>query len=118
MEQYEKMIDKIFSEFKDIRYAAFYIKGQLVHRQKQTIDLPSAMESDRYEELLVNPTLITIAKQRGNIDCGGLRYIMISYGNFNQVIKELKGGHISLCFELQCDPIPLLPIIFSFLEYS
>jgi len=48
MEQYEKMIDKIFSEFKDIRYAAFYIKGQLVHRQKQTIDLPSAMESDRY----------------------------------------------------------------------
>ena len=41
----------------------------------------SGLESDRYEELLVNPTLLTLATQRGNIDCGGLKYLIVRYGN-------------------------------------
>ncbi|HEX6048536.1 MAG TPA: hypothetical protein VFZ21_04685 [Gemmatimonadaceae bacterium] len=35
------------------------------------------LAADRYEELIVNPTLITLTKQRGDIDCGGLEFLVI-----------------------------------------
>lgn len=47
-------------------------RGQDVElRERPDLADASSSESDRYEELLVNPTLITLARQRGEIDCGG-----------------------------------------------
>jgi len=50
---------------------AVYREGQLEMKAKEAAANPSSPESDRYEELLVNPTLIMLTSQRGNIDCGG-----------------------------------------------
>ena len=66
---------------------------------------PSDQGSDFYEELLVNPALLTLARQRGDLDCGGLRHLVIAYGNFNQVVLPLPDGtgHLSVCLERDAD---------------
>jgi hypothetical protein len=44
-------------------------------------------------------------KQRGNIDCGGARFLVVRYGNFYQLVIDLPGGHVSVCFELTANPL-------------
>jgi hypothetical protein len=70
----------------------------------QISTIPSS-DSDRFEELLVNPTLLTLTRQRGAIDCGGLAYLIIRYGFVFQLVIPLKDGHISIAFEPQADPV-------------
>jgi len=63
----------------------------------------SSSESDRYEELLVNPTLLTLAGRRGDIDCGGLDYLLVRYGNFFQLVVPTPSGHVSVCLNPDTD---------------
>jgi len=101
------MINKIFSLSQNVRYVAIYRDGKLETRSKEgTVDA-SGSESDRYEELLVNPTLLTLAIQRGNIDCGGLEYLIIRYGNFFQFVLPKPWGHVSVCIEKNADPVAI-----------
>jgi hypothetical protein len=99
------LIDQTFTLSSSVRYVAVYQNGALVSRQRETVEEASESESDRYEELLVNPTLLLLAKQRGDIDCGGLHSLVISYGNFRQYVRSYKDGHISVCLENTADPI-------------
>ena len=101
------MIDAIFKLSPDIRYVASYRDGRLELRSKAGIVDASGAESDRYEELLVNPTLLKLASQRGNIDCGGLNYILVRYGKFYQFVLPRKWGHLSVCIEQSADPIAI-----------
>ena len=101
------MIKNIFKISNDIRYVAIYKNGELETESKSDTVGASSSDSDRYEELLVNPTLLKLASQRGNIDCGGLDYLLIKYGNFFQFIFSLDGGHVSVCIEAEADPIQL-----------
>lgn len=89
-------ISKLFRMFPDIRYVAIYQNDKLSLNQKNDLKNSSSNISDRFEELLVNPTLLKLTSQRGNIDCGGLNYLIICYGNFYQLIKEISDGHISI----------------------
>jgi len=65
------LIEQAFNLSPNIRYVAVYPEKRLTSRQHQTVEEASDSESDRYEELLVNPTPLLLAKQRGKIDCGG-----------------------------------------------
>ena len=67
-------------------------------------------ESGRYEELLVNPALLVLARQRGNIDCGGQRYLIAGYGHFHQLVPA-AAGHVSVAFELASSPADHLKAI-------
>ena len=87
-----------------IRYAAVVQGNKVVMRQREGLDGASAAESDRYEEALVNPTLLTLARARGEIDCGGLRFVVVGYGNFRQLVVPLPDGHASVCFPHEVDP--------------
>ena len=98
-------LDNIFTVSPHIRYVALYRSGQLTKKQREGWDKASAAESDRYEELIVNPTLLTLVRQRGNIDCGGARFIVVGYGNFLQLVIDLPDGHVSVCFQLGSNPI-------------
>lgn len=103
------MIENIFGLSDSIRYVAIYRNGQLRSRSKSksaTFGASSA-ESDRYEELLVNPALLKLAAQRGNIDCGGLDYLLVRYGNFFQFVLPTDWGHVSVCIEENAEPISL-----------
>ena len=101
------MIDKIFDLSNSIRYVARYDGDQLETKPKAGTVGASASETDRYEELLVNPTLLKLSSQRGNIDCGGLRYVLVRYGNFFQFVLPTPEGHISVCIEPDADPVEI-----------
>jgi hypothetical protein len=99
------LIDRIFRVSEAIRYVALYRRGELTSRQRSEVAGASTAESDRYEELFVNPTLLTLARQRGNLDCGGANFVLIGYGNFLQLVIDLPDGHASICFELGSAPL-------------
>ena len=101
------MIESIFKLSDSIRYVAVYKNGQLQSQSKSNTLGASSSESDRYEELLVNPTLIKLTSQRGNIDCGGLDYILVRYGNFFQFVLPESWGHVSVCVDASADPIQI-----------
>ena len=86
-----------------VRYVAVYRDGILHSRERDGLAGASAAESDRYEELLVNPAVMTLVRQRGNIDCGGVRYFVIRYGNFYQCVFVVAGGHVSVALETNAD---------------
>lgn len=97
---------RIFSIGPEIRYVAFGSGQDVVMRQRPELADASTSESDRFEELLVNPTLLTLAGQRGDIDCGGLRYLIVAYGNFWQlVIPTGQRSHVSVAVEPEADPV-------------
>jgi hypothetical protein len=88
----------------EIRYVAVRLGERLVLTSRVAADATSGTSTDRYEELLVNPTLLTIAGQRGAIDCGGLHYLVLRYGLFFAAALPLPGGHITLSFPPESDP--------------
>jgi hypothetical protein len=99
------MIEEILALSDDIRYVAVYRDGMLASRSRLEILAASGNESDFYEELLVNPTLLKLASQRGNIDCGGLDYLLVRYGNFYQFLLSATWGHVSVAIETTADPL-------------
>jgi hypothetical protein len=107
----QQLFDSLFTLSGDIRYVALSIGDDLNLQQRAGIRAASASESDRYEELLVNPTLLTLIGQRGRIDCGGLDFVLIRYGNFFQLVHPLKAGHISIAIEPGADPLSLVASI-------
>lgn len=96
---------EIYALTSDIRYVALYRGGELVTSQKDGLSAASDAGSDQYEELLVNPTLLKLVQQRGNIDCGGAGFVIVGYGNFLQLVIALDDGHVSVCFEKSANPI-------------
>lgn len=102
---HERMITSILSLSAAVRYVAV-ARGQEVElRQRSDVNTPSGADSDLFEELLVNPTLLTLARQRGDIDCGGLRFMIVGYGHFHQLVMPFRDGHVSIAFELSADPL-------------
>lgn len=99
------LVEKIFMLSPNIRYVAIYRNGHLEMAQASALQCASSSESDKYEELFVNPTLLKLAKQRGDLDCGGARFVVVGYGNFNQLVIDIPAGHISICFQHGVDPI-------------
>ena len=105
MNRHQKTLERIFAVSNAVRYVALYRAGELTMRQREALEGASTSESDRYEELFVNPTLLTLVRQRGNVDCGGARFVLVRYGNFYQLVIGLTDGHVSVCFELASKPV-------------
>lgn len=101
------MIRQIFQLADSIRYVALYKNGELEKESRPGTTGSSSSESDFYEELLVNPTLLRLTSQRGDIDCGGLDYVLVRYGNFFQFVLPTAWGHVSVCIEADADPIEI-----------
>lgn len=96
-------INQLFAASPEIRYVAIYEDGVLVSDTKSNAENGSSEESDKYEELIVNPTLLTLLTQRGNIDCGGLSFVLIRYGHFFQLIQPTGNGHVSIAIDKNAD---------------
>lgn len=115
----EKIIDEAIKTTPLLRYVAIYVEGNLVSKERGGISGTSASESDKYEELIVNPALLKLTTQRGNIDCGGLQYIIIRYGNFYVLLFPVKGGHINFGFEPEVNPVDwVIPMATLLKKYS
>jgi hypothetical protein len=107
----DQLADTLFALSPSIRYVAIG-RGQDVQlRERSGLADASSGESDRYEELLVNPTLLTLTRQRGEIDCGGLDYLVVAYGSFFQLVLPIEGGHVSVAIERSESPTALVDAI-------
>lgn len=105
------LVDDLLSISPGVRYVAVYRAGALHSRERAGLSNASASESDRYEELIVNPALLTLVRQRGGIDCGGARWLLVRYGNFFQLVVPVEGGHVSVAFEPGEDPVLREPAV-------
>jgi hypothetical protein len=103
--------DDVFAISPDIRYVASGNGQHVEMRSRPELRNASSSESDRYEELLVNPTLLTLARQRGEIDCGGLRYLTVGYGHFTMLVIPNGGGHVGVGFDLGVNPVDHLEAV-------
>jgi hypothetical protein len=112
---HEDLIQALFEFSSAIRYVAVGRGQEVVMGERPGLSSASSGESDRYEELLVNPTLVTLARQRGEIDCGGLRFLVVAYGNFHQLVIPMHEGHVSIAFELDGDPLGAFPTVLHLL---
>lgn len=104
----EQLLEAILAVSNDVRYVAIYRDGHLLMRERTGLSNTSSSESDKYEELIVNPTLLKLVTQRGEIDCGGINFVMIRYGNFYQCVIPSRDGHISVGMEINCNPLAVL----------
>jgi hypothetical protein len=109
--RHDDLIQDVFAISEAIRYVAVGHRQDVTLRQRDDLRNASSSDSDRYEELLVNPALLTLATQRGDIDCGGLRFLIVGYGHFQQLVMPLNPGHISVAFELDVNPADSVPAI-------
>jgi hypothetical protein len=102
----EEITTAAFALGPHVRYVAVADGQEVELRQRPGLTGASSSESDRYEELLVNPALLLLTRQRGDLDCGGMRYVIVRYGNFTQVVvPRPAGGHVSVGVELDHDPV-------------
>lgn len=109
--EFTQIFNQLYAISPDIRYAAIYRNNLLEIVQQPELQNASSSESDKYEELLVNPTLLTLVKQRGQIDCGGMEYVLIRYGHFFQLVHPIAGGHLSTAIEPTAHPLELVEMI-------
>ncbi|HSP17294.1 MAG TPA: hypothetical protein VLV78_21300 [Thermoanaerobaculia bacterium] len=112
------LIESLFSLAPEIRYVATYLDGVHLSAQRPGLDGASSSESDKYEELIVNPTLLKLVTQRGNIDCGGAKWVIIRYGNFYELVVPVSKGHVSVGIEPAGNPLAIAEQVHVFVERS
>lgn len=91
----EALVSDLFA-LGGVGYVALGSGQEVLMRAAPGLETDTTPESNFFEELLVNPTLLALASQRGGLDCGGLDYIAVGYGGFTQLILRMKDGHVSL----------------------
>ena len=99
-----ELFDALFALSPIVRYVALLQGKELRLRERPGLRGASASETDRYEELLVNPGVLTLLGRRGDIDCGGLDHVWIRYGNFWTGLFPLADGHLNVGLEPHAVP--------------
>jgi len=105
------LIDGLFALSPKVRYVAILRGKELTLRARAGIAGASAAETDRYEELLVNPGVLTLLRRRGELDCGGLDHVWIRYGNFWTGLFPTEDGHVNVGLEPDAVPTEHVPAI-------
>lgn len=104
----EKLSECLFRLEPKIRYVALNQNGQIKEmRQSPLHPSYNPPESDRIEELIVNPIVLEITARRGNLDMDGIRYLIIRYGTQYQLLLPYRDGHLSIGVNLEDDPVEI-----------
>lgn len=102
---HDQLTQAIFDLGPFVRYVAYGEGQRIWMRERDGLSPASNSQSNRIEELLVNPTLLTLARQRGELDGRGLRFIIVGYGNFHQLVAPTRAGHISVALNTDADAV-------------
>lgn len=111
-----KTFQPLFDLSSSIRYVAFSSEGRVWTEHRSDLNNSSDGESDKYEELFVNPAILLLARNRGDIDCGGLQFVVVRYGNFYQFIQPFGEGHISIAIEPDTELDEIIPNLKTAIE--
>ena len=103
-----QLADALFALSPQVRYVAILRGRDLSLTERPGLAAASASGTDRYEELLVNPAVLTLLQRRGEIDCGGLDHVWIRYGNFWTGLFPLPDGHLNVGLEPDAVPTALV----------
>jgi len=104
----EKLSARLFELEPKIRYVAVDQGGRIVEMEQSSAHPTyNSPETDRMEELLVNPVVLELTARRGNIDMDGIRFVVIRYGTQYQLIMPYRDGHLSIGVESTDDPIEI-----------
>jgi hypothetical protein len=113
-----QLSDALFSLSPKVRYVAVLRGKDLELRERPGLAGASAAETDRYEELLVNPAVLTLLRRRGDLDCGGLDHLWIRYGNFWTGLFPIEDGHVNVGLEPDAVPTELVGRIRNELHHA
>ena len=87
----------LFAADPKIRYVAVNRRGRITEmEQRAEWSSLNPSETDRLEELVVNPVILEAAARRGNIDLDGVRAVIIRYGLLDQIVLPVADGHVSV----------------------
>ena len=97
---------EVFALARGIRYVAVNQNGKIVE-MTQNPSMPSLnpTDTDRMEELIVNPVLIELTRRRGELDLSGIRYVVVRYGVLDELVFPYGTGHLSVGVEPDVDVI-------------
>jgi hypothetical protein len=94
----ELICEEVMKLSDDIRYVALYRDDKLQSVSRPDRVSPGAWDADKHEEIVVNPTVITLLRQRGRIRSESIQAIIVEYGTFTQFVQPVREGHISVSF--------------------
>ena len=106
---------QVFELDPGIRYLAVNQDGEIVE-MAQRLPTHNPVETDRMEELLVNPAILDLTKRRGDLDLDGVRYIIIQYGLQYQAVFNYRNGHVSVGIESDSDAVGVVSKILEHLD--
>jgi hypothetical protein len=97
---------RLFAADPNVRYVAVNQGGRITEmEQRAAWSSLNPSETDRLEELVVNPIVLEAASRRGNIDLDGVRAVIIRYGLLDQVILPFGSGHVSVGVQQGADVV-------------
>ena len=97
---------RLFAADPSVRYVAVNQDGRITEmEQRAAWSSLNPSETDRLEELVVNPIVLEAATRRGNIDLDGVRAVIIRYGLLDQVILPFGRGHVSVGVQQGADVV-------------
>lgn len=109
--------ERLFALEPKIRYVAVNQGGRIEEMTQSALHPTyNPHESDRIEELVVNPIVLEITRRRGEIDLGGIRHVVIRYGTQYQLIIPYGDGHLSIGVELADDPLAIARLVCEHLD--
>ncbi len=113
----EELGPKLFKFDPKIRYVSINRNGTIVE-MTQNPDLPmyNPPDTDRTEELVVNPTVLDLLRRRGSLDQYGVKFVVIHYDEFYQVVMPYEDGHLSIGVELTADVIDVVKRVTKLLD--
>ena len=79
-----------------VGYVAIGVGHSVYMQLAPGLETETSQESNFFEELLVNPSVLELVSRRGQLDCGGMEYVAIGYGHFIQLLIPLPSGHASI----------------------
>jgi hypothetical protein len=98
------LASRLFPLDPHIRYVAENRGGTIVEMtQRPERPTLNPHETDRIEELIVNPVLLELVRRRGRLDLDGMRWVLIRYGTLYELVLPTDEGHVSVGIDLDAD---------------
>jgi hypothetical protein len=92
-----RLASRLFAADANVRYVAVNQAGRITEmEQRKEWSSLNPTESDRMEELIVNPIVLEAVTRRGNLDLNGVRSVIIRYGLLDEIVLPHASGHVSI----------------------
>jgi hypothetical protein len=92
-----RLAPRLFAADPNVRYVAVNQAGRITEmEQRKEWSSLNPSESDRMEELLVNPIVLEAVTRRGNLDLNGVRAVIVRYGLLDEIVIPFREGHASI----------------------